>query len=43
MEPEGSLPFSQGSTTLPNPEPDASSPPPPPYFPKIHSDIPIYA
>jgi hypothetical protein len=33
MEPDGSLPFSQGSATGPYPEPDASSPHLPTMFP----------
>jgi hypothetical protein len=33
MEPEGSLPCSQGPATGPYPEPDSSSPYPPTRFP----------
>jgi hypothetical protein len=38
MEPDGSLPCSQGPTTGPRSEPDESSTHPP-YFSKIHSNI----
>jgi len=39
MEPQGSLPCSQGSAIRPYPEPDESSPHLPHCFPKIHSNI----
>jgi len=38
MEPEGSLPCSQGSDTGPYSEPNESTPPSPRYFSKIHSN-----
>jgi len=39
MEPEGSLPLSQETTTGPHSEPDESIPHLPSYLPKIHSNI----
>ena len=39
MEPEGSLPHTQVSTTCPCPELDQSSPYPPSHFLKIHHNI----
>jgi hypothetical protein len=39
MEPEDSLPYSEGSTTGPYPKQDASSPQLPSYFPNIHFTI----
>jgi hypothetical protein len=39
MEPEGSLPFSQGPATGPYPKTGASSPQPLILFPRIHSNI----
>jgi hypothetical protein len=39
MEPEGSLPYTQETSTCPYPEPDQSSLRPPPHFSEIHFNI----